>query len=141
MSDTIEWKAEIMFKGTMDEFNEVAKVLNEKPVRIIIKEWEGRPNHLAGCSPFPLTNILADDLLDQYLKKGRAINKIIFIKDIAGGIRTPHFHLRDQLVLLDRSQFVEYVADMAHELGKRRAEEIGDYIEVMDAVGRLAPVK
>lgn len=89
----------------------------------------------------PITNILADDLLEQYLKKGMVVDKIMLIKEIPGGIRTPHFHVRDQLVLLDRSQFVKFVADMAQELGKRRAEQIGDYIEVMDAVGRLAPVK
>ncbi len=137
--DRFEWKGELKFVGTADEFNELAATLNQLPVEFIIPEWEDRPRHFDGCTPFPVEVLLGQDRLKKFTEKMPTIN-INYIQDIRGGMRTPHLHWGDKVVLLDRTQFVRYVADMAHELGERRAETIEDYIEVMDAVGRLAPM-
>ncbi len=138
MKEKFEWKAEIKFEGTADEFNKLAATLNQLPVEFVIPEWEDRPHHLPGCTPFPIDVLLGRDRLKKLADK-RPIIKLDYVLGIDGGIRTPHFHLGDEVVLLDRPQFMRYVADVAHELGQRRAETIDDYIEVMDTVGRLAP--
>jgi hypothetical protein len=52
-------------------------------------------------------------------------------------MRVAHVHVGDEIVLLDQARFRTLVASVAHELGERCAEKIADYIEVMDAVGRL----
>jgi hypothetical protein len=60
-------------------------------------------------------------------------------QDICGGIRTAHIHLGDEVVLLDRERFRTYVGHVAQGLAERRVERMGDYINVMRAVGDLAP--
>jgi ABC-type siderophore export system fused ATPase/permease subunit len=44
---------------------------------------------------------------------------------IRGGIRNPHFHVADEIVLLDDGRFKELVGQVAKELAKDLLEEEG----------------
>jgi len=137
MTEPLKWKAEIKFAGSPEEFNKMLARLDQLPVEIAIPEWERRPNHLAGCMPFPLDLILGDRLLK--LVEDQPHVNIKYIRDIRGGMRMAHVHIGDEVVFLDRARFKTLVSSVAQELGGMRAEKIDDYIEVMDAVGRLDP--
>jgi len=136
MEDKFAWKAEIKFVGTADEFNKFADALERLPVDITIPEWRWRPHHYAGCMPIPINVLLGDSRLKK-LAEGMPKLKIKFIKDIYGGMRTAHFHLGDQIVLLDRARFKSLAADVAHELAEKRVESVEDYIGVMGRIGNI----
>ena len=137
MEDVFEWKAEIKFKGTAADFANLTKSIAELPVEIHIPEWARRPRHLAGCMPVPVDVLLAEETLKK-ITEGMPRVKIKYIKDIYGGIRTPHLHFKDDVVLLDRARFKTVVSQIAHELAARRVERIEDYVGVMSKVGPLA---
>lgn len=140
MKDKFEWKAEIKFDGTADEFNDVLAALDELPFEVEIPEWEGLPHHFAGCMPIPIDVLIGVDNLEKLVADLPRI-RIKYIRDIYGGMRTAHVHVGDEVVLLDRARFRTLVADVAHELGERRAEMIEDYVGVMGPVGGLDPTR
>ena len=137
MEDVFEWKAEIKFKGTAADFVRLAESIAELPIGIHIPEWARRPRHLAGCMPVPVDVLLGEENLKKIIE-GMPRVRINYIRDIYGGIRTPHLHLKDDVVLLDRARFKTVVAQVAHELASRRVERIEDYVGVMNKVGPLA---
>jgi hypothetical protein len=136
MEEKFTWKAEIKFVGTVDEFNKFAETIEKIPIEINIPEWRWRPHHFAGCMPIPIESMLGKDRLKK-LAEGMPKLKIKFIKDIYGGMRTAHFHLGDQIVLLDREKFREFAAGVAHELAGKRVERVEDYIDVMQPIGHI----
>ena len=130
------WKGEIAFDGTAQEFNAMMDALREAPVSIEIPEWARRPRHLAGCMPVPLDHLLRKEFLESLVEKSSRV-KIKFIQDIPGGMRTPHFHWGDDVLLLDRERFKQFVAEVASSLAEHRVASGGDYIEVMEPIGPL----
>lgn len=141
MGDTLTWKAEIKFAGTVEQFNKFAEMLENAKVEVTIPEWSKIPNHLAGCSPFPIDNILSRDQLKKVIDK-QPIVQVKYIRDIRGGIRTPHLHLEDQVVLLDRDRFKDMVKNVAERLAVMRVERMDDYLDVMKVIndmGRFGP--
>ena len=138
MEEKFTWKAEIRFEGTAEMFTKVAQALERLPVEIEIPEWKFRPPHLAGCMPLPLLRLIPEDRLNKIVE-GMPVINIKYVKGIDGGIRTPHLHLGDDIVLLDRARFAQYVGEVASTLGAMRAEALEDYVDVMNQVGRLSP--
>ncbi len=138
MTEALKWKAEIKFEGTADDFNKMVTQLDRLPVEISIPEWGRRPVHFDGCMPLPIGRLIGMERLEKLVTDLPRI-QIKFIRDIRGGLRMAHVHLSDEIVLLDQTRFKALVAGVAHDLGEMRAETIEDYIEVMDAVGRLDP--
>lgn len=140
MTDKFEWKAEIKFQGTAEEFHKFREVieaaLETGNISIEIPEWKPRPRHLAGCFPRPIDDIL-DKVRLEALIKDKARFQFPYIRDIYGGIRTAHLHLGNEVVLLDRAQFKTMVTEVAHELAAKRVEAVEDYVEVMSKVNSL----
>jgi len=136
MEDKLTWKAEITFKGTADEFNKFSAAMDKFNVDFTIPDWIKIPNHLAGCFPFPVDTIL----IKEHVKKitdGMKEIQINYIRDIRGGIRTPHIHLGDRIVLLNRNRFKLMVKNIAEELAEMRVDRMSDYIDVMKPVGDI----
>ena len=141
MGDTLTWKAEIKFTGTVAQFNRFAEMLEKEHVEARIPEWDKIPHHLAGCFPIPVDNILTRDQFKKIIDK-KPVVAIKYIRDICGGIRTPHLHVGDQIVLLDRERFRDMVKVVAEKLSVMRMERFDDYVDVMKVindVGRFDP--
>jgi hypothetical protein len=141
MGDTLKWKAEVQFTGTVEQFNQFAEMLEKARVEVTIPEWHGIPHHLAGCFPFPIDNILTREQLKKIIDK-QVTAQIKYIRDIRGGIRTPHLHLDEQIVMLDRERFKDMVKNVAERLAVMRVERLDDYLDVMKVVndiGRFDP--
>lgn len=130
MDKTITFRTEIEFKGSIAEFEKVAVALAELPIRVRV-EWP--PGHTAGCWPIGPEELLSKKVLER-VTEGMARFKII--RDIPGGIRDPHLHIRDEVVLLDRARFKEVVGQVAMELAGRLAER-AEYTETVGAIRKL----
>lgn len=138
--ETFKWRAEIEFEGTPEEFNKLAAYLDKSPVVIRIPEWARvPPGHLAGCNPLPIEHLIDPETFRKIVE-GMPTMRIQFIRDIAGGIRTPHLHQAGEVVLLDRARFRTMVGLVAQALAQRRAEAVEDYVTVMEPVDRLAAI-
>ena len=138
MTERFTWKGEMVFKGSADEFNHLSELMAQQPVTVGIAEWAGiRGSHLAGCSRVPVDKLIERARLDKIIADQPHV-KLRFIKGIRGGIRSPHMHLGDEVVLLDRSRFKVLVAEIASELAATRADRLDDYIDVMGTVNKLA---
>ena len=134
MNKAITFRTEIEYRGSAEEFGKVAAALVELPIRIRI-EWP--PGHLAGCWPIPIGEILSDRILENIIEDMPRINAKI-IQGIPGGIRDPHLHLRDEVVLLDKNKFKELAGQVAQELTERLADKAG-YTETVGAIRNLVP--
>jgi len=112
----ITYTAELQFKGSISEFEDVLSKLSELPANgIKIGTWP-TPDHPAGGlmidtvplpeqpNPgiLPIARLLSKELLDKLLG-GQSRFKLI--TDIHGGIRNAHIHLGNEIVLLDRQTF------------------------------------
>ncbi len=141
MADKMTWKAEVKFTGTVEEFNRFAEMLEKTQVEVAIPEWVKIPKHLAGCFPFPVDAILSRDQIKKVTDK-QIPTQIKFIRDIRGGIRTPHMHLGDQVIFLDQERFRDMAKNVAERLAVMRVERFDDYLDVMTVIndiGRLDP--
>lgn len=132
MDEKITFRTEIEFKGSIPEFEKVVASLAELPIRVRV-EWP--PDHTAGCWPIGPEEILSPRVLGK-VTEGMARIKIV--RGIKGGIRDPHLHIKDEVVLLDRTRFKEFVGQVAMELGGRLAER-AEYVETVGAIRNLVP--
>jgi len=140
MKETFVWKATITFSGTAQEFTAMVETLEKLPIKAEIPEWKGIHPHIAGCERFPFRALLRDEFLNEIVADMPRYQLKFLQQDIAGGIRTPHLHLGDEVVLLDRARFKAFVGQVAQGLAERRVEAGGDYIAVMRPVGDLAAI-
>ena len=106
----ITFRTEIEFKGSIEEFQQLSADLVKLPIRLRA-EWP--PTHTAGCWPVAPEKILEGGLLKKITSDQPRIK---ILKDIFGGIRNPHFHIKDEIVLLARNRFQELVKNVAGEL-------------------------
>jgi hypothetical protein len=134
MNKTITFKTEIEFRGSAEEFGKVAAALVELPIRIRV-EWP--PGHLAGCWPVLINEVINDSILDKITEGMPRISAKIN-QGIPGGIRDPHLHLRDEVVLLDKNRFKQLAGQVAQELTERLADKAG-YTETVGAIRNLVP--
>ncbi len=136
MSETVKWKGEIEFAGNVDQFRELAKLLEQLEVKVRIPEWIGRRKHLAGCNPLPITEFLKPDIVKRLTDGAPAFN-VNFVKPIPGGIRVPHIHVGPDVMLLGPKQFAEYAGELARAVAQKRVHAIADYPEAMMPIGAL----
>jgi hypothetical protein len=133
MPDEITFRTEIEFVGSADEFGKVVASLKGLPIRLR-SEWP--PDHLAGCWPLPPFEIIGDDILEKIIKGKPRLGPGI-INGIRGGIRDPHLHVGDEVVMIDRKAFKEVVGRVAMELAGKLSEK-GEYVETLNAVRTLS---
>jgi hypothetical protein len=140
MKDEFEWKAEITFKGSPAEYEKLVAVLNDiskaGSVTFQIPEWTRRRGHTAGCFPSPIDRWLDERILTE-ITEGMPRFAINYVRGIPGGIRTPHLHLQDEVVLLDRAKFKIMAQNVAAAIASRRVDALGDYVAVMNEINAL----
>ena len=143
MDEVFEWKAEIAFKGTAEDFAQFAEhmeaITKAGKVSVRIPEWWPRPTPFPGFWPVDPRVLLGRKAIAK-LVEGSPIIDIKYIRDIRGGMRTAHLHLGDQIVLLERETFKQVVSKVAAELGSQRVEAAADYVQVMAGINALAAV-
>jgi hypothetical protein len=130
---TITWKAEVEFVGKLEEFVKFAEALSAAQVKVV-KEWERfeDPGHRAGyIAPVLIDTARINKILSE--------SKVLRIAElINGGIRTPHFHIGKEIVLVDRDQFKTILGEVARDVFEYRALQNEDY---MDAITPLVDIE
>ncbi len=127
------WKAEVEFQGNAEEFARIAELFAETEVKF--KIWP-RPFPFPGGWPVDWRVLLSEARVKELLEGTEAVS-IRFIKDIAGGIRDPHLHIGEQVVLMDRARFKDVIAEVSRELAAGRVERMMDYTDVMAGINPL----
>ncbi len=130
MNKQVTFRTEIEFKGSMEEFQEVAARLVELPIRIRV-EWP--PGHLAGCWPIGPEELLSQRMLERITKEAPRIK---IIEGINGGIRDPHLHWRGEMVFLSREKFKDLVGNAAMQVAGKIAER-AEYAESIGVLRNL----
>jgi len=126
MGKEMKFATEVVFKGTPDEFQEMTQALVKLPVRVRVP-W---PFPYPGGWPVPLDQLLSKKVLDGLVEDRQ---KIKIIEGIRGGIRDPHLHVKNQVVLLDRPAFKQMVGLVAQKLAEQIAEG-GTYMQTVGAI-------
>jgi hypothetical protein len=121
---TITWKAEVEFVGNVEEFVKFTEVLSVVRAKIeigdLIKPGKGN----GYVAPRFIDTIRVSKILNE--AKAQRINGLI-----NGGIRTPHFHIGKEIVLVDRDQFKTILAEVARDVFEYRALQKEDYMDVI----------
>lgn len=63
----------------------------------------------------PIAKLLSKEMMNRL---ARGMPRLKINEDIYGGMRNPHFHLGNEVVLLDRARFKELVGQVAMEMAK-----------------------
>ena len=138
---TLKWKAEVTFEGTVDQFQAFKTDMEKHDIAINLGEmrmedrgWERFPFHPAGYIPAFVRDFFPKaDQIAAYTK-GATRMKFVAIKDIPGGIRTPHLHLGNEVVLMDKDNFKTILSDVARNVLEHRIESEEDYFNVIEPI-------
>jgi hypothetical protein len=131
---TLKWKGEVTFEGTIDQFNAFKAAMEKLPVGISVSELgkiilRPRPGYIT-----PAIISLIDAAKLDKLTEGATRMQFAKIKDIAGGIRTAHLHLGDDVVLLDKSQFKNILGEIARTTMEQRVDAEEDYYSMIKPI-------
>ncbi len=137
MEKKVTWQAEVKFTGTVEEFNEIASVLEKMPIEVRIPEWKCCPHNFPGGMRIPVDNLLDPGFLKEITHEMPRLN-VKYIKGIDGGMRMAHVHIGDEFILLDRQRFKALASQIAFELAGKRAGEVQDYVDVMDPINEIS---
>ncbi len=140
MPDTIKWKGEIEFEGPVEQFRELAKLLETTRVKVTVGDLGKRPGWLSGYPRLLVTEFLKPERMDQLIKD-RRMTLVDAIHGIPGGIRVPHVHIRDRVALFGREEFKLYAGELAKTLAEKRVSEIDDLDVAMKLIDELAVPK
>jgi hypothetical protein len=144
VSTTLKWKAEVTFEGTPEQFQAFKADMEKHDIKIelgemraVARAWEKFPFHPAGYIPALVKDFFpkADQLAK--LTQGATRMQFVAIKDIQGGIRTPHLHLGNEVVLLDKDRFKTILGEVARNVLEHRIESEEDYFNVIEGVTGL----
>jgi hypothetical protein len=140
----IQFQATVEFEGTVEEFKKVLagfENLVDSGLKISTPENIAETMMIdtvplpEGPFPgiFPYARLIT---VEQMMEQIGEMPRFALIDDIRGGIRNPHLHLGDDVVLLDRELFKSIVQETAANLTEELAEN-GDYVEIASAMRHL----
>jgi hypothetical protein len=140
MSDAFEWKVEIAFKGTVTDFAKVNEVIQGQVkaglLEIHYPDWY-KPRPFPGIPPIDIRKLLGEDMIKEITADAQRISRAS-IRDIYGGIRDPHLHLGDEVVLLNKEKFRVFAMQVASQLAAHQVDMKEDFTAVMQGMNALA---
>jgi hypothetical protein len=118
----------VRLRGSREDLEEALEsVAREREVELV-------PWRHDGGWPVPLAEIASDEILARYADLGPRIKKL---KGIHGGEVVPHFHLGDEVVLLEPEEFKKLVGEVAMRLATELAGRV-DYEKTVSIMSRFA---
>ena len=137
MANKFKWKGELVFEGTAKEFNKLSEALSALADVEVRCPHGWPPKPFPGYPPWPWWKRVGDEAVNKYIEGGEKL-QVKWIKDICGGIRDPHMHLEKEVVLLSRDKFRMMVKEVASILATERADQVDDFVSVIDPIKALA---
>ena len=118
----------VRLRGSREDLERVIKnFAGDREIELL--PW--RPD---GGWPVPLAKIAGEKLLAKYADLGKAIKRI---EGINGGEVVPHFHLKNDVILLEREVFKKLVGEISMKLGAELAGRV-DYDKTVDIMSQFA---
>ena len=118
----------VRLRGSREDLERVIKnFAGDREIELL--PW--RPD---GGWPVPLAKIAGEKLLAKYADLGKAIKRI---EGINGGEVVPHFHLKNDVILLEREVFKKLVGEISMKLGAEFAGRV-DYDKTVDIMSQFA---
>jgi hypothetical protein len=133
-SATLKWKAEVTFEGTVEQFQTFKTAMERQPITVSMTEFDpGRLRPNSGYASFEYATVFKPEQLDK-LTAGQPRMQSAQIGGIAGGIRTPHLHLGDDVVLIDKGRFKTVLGEIARNVFERRVETEEDFYTMIKPI-------
>lgn len=128
---TLKWKAEVTFEGTVDEFNSFKAMLVKHPVAIAVADF-GKFIDVTGSgyAQFDYRIAFKAGQLESMIEGAPRLD-FKRIRGFAGGIRTPHLHLGDEVVLVDKERFKNILGEVARNIFEQRVDAADDFCEMI----------
>jgi hypothetical protein len=127
----IKFRTEIGFTGSIAEFEKMITTLKEQTIEIGV-QWP--PDKTLGCWIVEPQRLLVAEVIETITK---GMPRFKLVKSIKGGIRNPHLHIGDEVVLLGREQFRKLAGQVALKLAGDLAT-VADHAETVSAIRNLA---
>ncbi|MCX6653663.1 MAG: hypothetical protein NTY03_00930 [Candidatus Bathyarchaeota archaeon] len=152
MADKIEFEGVIRFNGSSEDFQKMIREYKEKGLSLgHVKNDEKLYNSLVGTwptperpkfkpRPFPGGNPILELAGPDFWKKLDLKSKHIWVDQINGGITPAHYHIGDQIYLLDKAQFKEAIGKVAENIAGKLADR-ADFNSAIDALNQMNPGK
>ena len=130
----LKWKGEVAFEGSLEQFKSFTAAMEKHPVTINVSELGNiiGKYHFAGY----IRPIMETFSAEQLAKLTEGAPRMAFkgIEGIAGGIRSPHIHLAEEVVLIDKERFKTVLGDVARSLAQRRVDSEEDYFSMVKSI-------
>ena len=108
------WKAEVTFQGTVDDFKALAHAMAAHKISISTGESFGQLGTHAGyMRPVDVQTIVSQRELEIMQKDATSVPLPAII---AGGIRAPHFHMGQDVLLVSKEQVKAFLGEIAGQL-------------------------
>jgi hypothetical protein len=121
---TITWKAEVEFVGKPEEFVKFTEALAAARAKINIGDMIKPDKGNGYVAPRFIDTARVKEILNE-----AKVQRIT--GPINGGIRTPHFHIGKEIVLVDRDQFKTILGEVARDVFEYRALQKEDYMDII----------
>ncbi len=141
MTKKISFNAQIEFSGNAEQFEQICEAISKLPVRVSPNQGGFGGSHAMpdddvpdGIWTIPPSVLLEKQAMER-LTKG--MNKINISSKVTGGVQQPHLHIDDQIVMLNRSQFHEFVGLTAQKLAERLPEKLS-YNQTVQKINEMS---
>jgi hypothetical protein len=127
----ITWKAEVSFEGNIDEFKEFKTALDKYRVQASIPGLKGLATG-SGYAKFEYAvSFKQNPAQFEKFVAGEPRVQLAQIGGISGGMRNPHLHLGDEVVIVDKARFKALLGEVAKAVAERKVESEDDYYEMI----------
>jgi len=128
------WKGEVTFEGTIEEFKAFATTLTSQRVSISISETLGRLGPNAGyMRPIDYNTLVQKSILDKMQQEA---THVPLPGIIAGGIRSPHLHVGQEVLLVSKEQFRTFLGDVARQMTENHVEGETDFYNMIKPLAK-----
>jgi hypothetical protein len=118
-SKTFKWKREIELEGTIDQIKGFDTYLADKFKPPLLK-WK------AGYMKFDYIARFGAEKLKVWTEGATRM------KGINGGMKTPHLHVGDEVVLVDKQRFKTILGEVARDIFEQRVDKEQDYFSMIE---------
>lgn len=126
----VAWKGMVEFEGTPAEFEKFSGALAQAGVHVSIDK-DSIFTELTKRGYVAPVRWEAIGVMKQLNESNSLRMTSPAIGDIAGGIRTPHLHVGDDIVLVDRDHFKSLLGQVAREIFEQRVTTKQDFDEII----------
>lgn len=126
----VAWKGTVEFEGTPEDFEKFSGALAQSGVHVSFDK-DSIFTELTKRGYVAPVRLEAIGVMQQLNESNSLRMSGPAISDIPGGIRTPHLHVGDGIVLVDRGEFKSLLGQVARDIFEQRVATKQDFDEII----------